>query len=1403
MGVSFLICLMLGLLPVRIFMKSWQCPHISYNVTRDYTVQYNLPTFIAESYIQNIVAHEYLDVIFVAVRNKIYMLNSELEILSTLVTGPWGSPECKICAKCEMEKPVNFENTDNKVLVLDPSVDWLYSCGTSQHGICFQHELWMQDNIVFIKETSCLYSAQFNKASECPDCVASPLGTRAVVVDRSRAAYFYIASSINSSIAKTYSPKSVSIRRLKSTLDGFAYPFHSLTVLPEYQDTFPIDYVYSFNDYPYVYFLTVQKENPSSQLYHTRIARLNTEESEVRQYREMNLDCRFESKRKRKRSFGANPRDVAFNVLQAAHAAKPGSKLAEEIGVSDTELVLFGVFAESQGESMVPQKYSAVCAFPVRMINQAIEEGMNKCCSSNVHEKMFRGLEFYQTIEYCPHNVHTSVVDNSCQKKPTFISTDRYRVDLFNGRMAGILLSSIFVTAIREVTVAHLGTSEGRVLQVVLQRSSAYIVTVANFSLGERVPVLQEVSKLNNTLLFATGNKLSQVNLTGPGCRHFLTCLRCLKAQRFMKCGWCNDACTRQEECKADWNQEMCPPVLTDFHPRNAPLHGSTKVTLCGMGFQSRPYFSGIGGSHTTLGNYWVRIGQRNCTVLFNESLAERYDNVPHWKDFAEVLVCSLQPQGREKVLEPQNVEVTLIEKRQDPFYINGSSHLSGFVFMVPSITSIHPAYGPQAGGTEIIIQGQNLLVGGARKVMVDGLDCPVRTDSQKEAIICTTPAASNLTNASVTVVIDEERFVSPQRFWYRQNPEIHRIFPICSYNGSNISIYGTNLDSVSYTKVQFESRRSKTTAIVCAGQRSDQMLVCQSPAYKFENKVESVSGNLSIMMDRALEPRLFRISYYPKPVIHPFEHQDKLYILMQGENEIEIHHIGLDALAGCMPINMTVGGINCHPNVLKNEVTCRIPDGLEFPPDGLLAQICVNGNCTDLGFVLVMSSLSPLAVILGIIVAILVVCLLAFLLMKYAPWKKTGTENLERLSFNRGTPSIPLLPYNTGYTDASGNPQSGSPEVRFGSASYTGSSDGSAVPFMRVPSCSIKHLRPQLLEEVKDVLIPEKQLVMHHDQIIGKGHFGTVYHGTYIDASQKEIPCAVKSLNRITDLEEVEEFLKEGILMKSFHHLHVLSLIGVTLPKEGLPLVVLPYMKHGDLRHFVRSETRNPTVKDLIGFGLQVARGMNYLAQKKFVHRDLAARNCMLDETFTVKVADFGLARDVFDKEYYSIQHQRRAKLPVKWMALESLQTQKFTTKSDVWSFGVLIWELMTRGASPYPEVDPYDITHYLLQGRRLPQPEYCPDSLYTVMLNCWSPNPEERPTFSTLIQEVEHIVACLKGDHYINLNVTYVNLEQGQPFPPSVNLEQGQPFPPSINCVNELDFSGLSEEATTTVQA
>jgi serine/threonine protein kinase len=138
----------------------------------------------------------------------------------------------------------------------------------------------------------------------------------------------------------------------------------------------------------------------------------------------------------------------------------------------------------------------------------------------------------------------------------------------------------------------------------------------------------------------------------------------------------------------------------------------------------------------------------------------------------------------------------------------------------------------------------------------------------------------------------------------------------------------------------------------------------------------------------------------------------------------------------------------------------------------------------------------------------------------------------------------------------------------------------------------------------------------------------------------------------------------------------------------------------------------------------------MDYLSAQRFVHRDLAARNCLLDSNSCAKIADFGLSRDIYESNYYQIRN-KVCKLPIKWMSPESLENQIFSIKSDVWSYGVLVWELLTRGINPYPYIKNKFIFYHLKDGYRLPKPEYCPKSLYAVLLECWSLNPKARPTF------------------------------------------------------------------------
>ncbi|KAM6387608.1 LOW QUALITY PROTEIN: macrophage-stimulating protein receptor [Pluvialis apricaria] len=1383
MGLSCHMCLLLTLALAPLGTSTWQCPRIPYSSTRNFSVPYVLPSLDAGSPVQNVAifTNSFGPVaIFVAVRNRILLASPELRILSVLITGPVGSAECEICRLCPATTD-GPEDTDNVLLLLDPVEPWLYSCGTAQHGLCYQHQLEVWDGKVAITTTHCLYSATGNSPMYCPDCVASPLGTSATVVATLHASFFYLASTVNSSVAARYSPQSVSVRRLKGTLDGFSGDFHPLTVLPQYQDNYTIHYVHSFDDGDHVYFLTVQPERPASAAYHTRLVRVSTHEHNLRRYRELILDCRFESKRRRRRSVeGDTERDVSYNVLQAAHAARPGARLARELGIDDTDMVLFGAFAESWPESRLPREDSAVCAFPLRLLNQAMEEGMEKCCGTG-NQPLLRGLSFFQPVQYCPQNVNLSapVVNTSCWDQPTLVPAASYKVDLFNGHLAGVLLTSIFVTALGDVTVAHLGTAEGRIFQMVLQRSSSYLLTLANFSLGEPGPVRGAMGLQNNSLFFTAGTKVWRLNVTGPGCRHFSTCQRCLRAEHFMGCGWCGDRCTRHHECAGPWVQDSCPPVLTDFHPRSAPLQGQTRVTLCGMTFRSR---LDPDPRRSPPGAYRVTVGQRDCAVLPEESRSHRPLPTSRRKEFVDVLVCKLEPGGPAAVGGPADVVLTVEEPAgASSFHVQGSATLGGFTFVEPHISTLHPLFGPRGGGTHLSLRGTHLSAGSSWRVMVNGSECPLAGQPrQGDGVIrCTTPAAGGLGTAWVALWIDGEQFPAPLPFQYRPDPLVSAVIPICSYEGSMLTIVGTHLDSVYRAKVRFETSGMRTEATECESPRSPERLLCRSPTFPFESKVETAAGNLSVLLDGAAGRWLFRLRYYPQPKVFPLEQEGQRLRLKPGEDEIEVHQLGLDTVATCMNITMTVGGRDCHPNVLKNEVTCRLPRELQLPPAGAPVEICVNGACEALGWVLPPTTSLDLAasLALGTGITFLVCCILAAALLRWRWRKKRGTENLELLvQPGRSDPPATTQRPGVDYREVLVLPTAGSPGPVVSRARFAGAGagagmagGGSPTPLLRATSCCLEDLRPELLEEVKDILIPEERLVIHRHQVIGKGHFGSVYHGTYMDPLLGDLHCAVKSLHRITDVEEVEEFLREGILMKSFHHPQVLSLLGVCLPRHGLPLVVLPYMRHGDLRHFIRTQERSPTVKDLIGFGLQVALGMEYLAQKKFVHRDLAARNCMLDETLTVKVADFGLARDVFGKEYYSIRQHRHAKLPVKWMALESLQTQKFTTKSDVWSFGVLMWELLTRGASPYPGVDPYDMARYLLRGRRLPQPQHCPDTLYGVMLSCWAPAPEDRPSFTKLVGELECILATLEDKHYVNLAVTYINLDHGPPFPPA----------------------------------
>ncbi|XP_061650350.1 tyrosine-protein kinase receptor TYRO3 isoform X2 [Phyllopteryx taeniolatus] len=306
------------------------------------------------------------------------------------------------------------------------------------------------------------------------------------------------------------------------------------------------------------------------------------------------------------------------------------------------------------------------------------------------------------------------------------------------------------------------------------------------------------------------------------------------------------------------------------------------------------------------------------------------------------------------------------------------------------------------------------------------------------------------------------------------------------------------------------------------------------------------------------------------------------------------------------------------------------------------------------------------------------------------------------------------------------------------------------------------------LKNKLKDVLIPERLLTLGH--MLGKGEFGSVREASLKTDDSRVQKVAVKVLKSdITSSGDIEQCLKEAAYMKDFHHPNVIQLIGVSLHRRHarrlpVPMVVLPFMKHGDLHTFLHLSRLGDWPFDLsapvlVRFMLDVARGMEYLSARNIIHRDLAARNCMLDENMVVCVADFGLSKKIYSGDYY--RQGSVSKLPVKWIALESLADNVYTTQSDVWAFGVTMWEVMTRGQTPYPGVENSEIYEYLIRGERLKKPAECRQDIYDVMHSCWSPVPKCRPTFqhlAILLEELRLSFLCAplykESLHYVNLD-------------------------------------------------
>ncbi|XP_067948106.1 uncharacterized protein [Watersipora subatra] len=693
-----------------------------------------------------------------------------------------------------------------------------------------------------------------------------------------------------------------------------------------------------------------------------------------------------------------------------------------------------------------------------------------------------------------------------------------------------------------------------------------------------------------------------------------------------------------------------------------------------------------------------------------------------------------------------------------------------------PYFTSVSPEDGPLAGGTLVKIEG--VLLNQITNISIGDFPCFIdskleRTNTMMYCLTgeATEDSVNKLTQFILTIddgSTSEITYSSMERFEYHSNPNITTISRTSAFYSGGLELWfdGTDLQGVYRPLLLLHitcnhdgSIRVPTYEESCPYNPLEEQYRCFTPNFALlENNTKlcipdrnrrQVSSDLQefytiwlglkldgyLVFNNLSEPSWLKqgpFDIYPDPVIYDFMEPNQIRefdvktgstptLVLAGENlklgaEVTDYRIriGSDSYQSCTTMNLTDAALQC---TMKD----RLPPAAEGAPrygddDQLvpLVQVSVGSLSFQPGYIYYNQEQADnkttiiVSVVLGVVFCIaLGVFVFLYKRKLNRRRREEAREALEGFELVDNTNSLQT----------------------------------------QVQSILIEE---NLNEPLLAHIIPASFL--SQESIIGQGHFGQVYKGKiYIPGKNINKAVAIKALKPMgLTPKDVVNFVKEALLMKDFKHMNVLQLIGIVYEPtdpECLPLVVTPLMENGDLKTLISNEFYDFSAGDLLHFGLQVSAGMAYLSNGKFIHRDLRAANCMVDASFIVKIGDFGLSHDVSESDYYRAQDKGKP-LPVKWMAIEVLsEKSKYTTQSDVWSFGILLWELMTRGYQPYADVHNSQIKNHIMNGHRLEKPEFIPETVYDIMTACWAIEPDARPTFDELTAIISDMLKQADG--------------------------------------------------------
>ncbi|XP_076447881.1 uncharacterized protein LOC143284775 isoform X2 [Babylonia areolata] len=768
-------------------------------------------------------------------------------------------------------------------------------------------------------------------------------------------------------------------------------------------------------------------------------------------------------------------------------------------------------------------------------------------------------------------------------------------------------------------------------------------------------------------------------------------CGKCLSMDPEYECGWCGDHCTLQKHCPSGhWldRTATCPgPQILRFSPTTGPIKGRSTLSVTGLNL-GKAYTDIKGG---------VQVAGIDCEV-----------KPQHYEPSSE-FVCETEVTEKERT----GTVVVVVDNK----YTAMSD--SNFSFVEPRVADLVPKTGPRSGGTTVAIKGAHMDTGSDVSVTIGGGNCEV-IKRNHTVLECVVPKQSGSDDqAEVKLNFGGHEQTSPEPFRYANDPIITMIEPKISIlsGGTTVTVIGMGLDLIQKPHF-FLTYGGHFFTQTC---EIENTLAMECPVPSLRSPVTSAGIHVSVdsplelhygfsldgvssLKNVSHEPNFGPLLLYPDPVLHKFPGHDHTKLF--SDKELLVVNGDFHTISKLMgSVSVQVGKEECvGVAATETAITCQppssVPDGTD-PSGKAPVWVRVGHMVKRVGnlryFYNDLSNGEDKPLTLGIVLGVVIPIIAIGILLTVCVLKRHRKHR-------PGTNYIPDV-----LQDYQDQPQA--EEEMMGLTQITVVDINGQTVYEEECGPLVTELMGQIedtgeRQRILTTLVPNNTLHLGH--LIGK-------------AKNKDTAAILK-------------FLQEMVELKTLQHPRLLPVTGISVAAGSDVLVVYPLVTNSDLWSYLRDSSKELTTLQLLSFGHQIADAMTFLQDVNVVHRNLAARNCFVSEDGDIQLTDYRMAESLFPASHYTAD----GSLQIRWMAPECIEHGHFTSKTDVWAFGVVVWELLTRGITPYPDVDDNSFILYLKKGRRLSKPKQCPEPISALMASCWNASPDQRPDFRHLRQQL-----------------------------------------------------------------